>query len=159
VQVDLNGWRLGAAVRKKGACDVADEPVVEEGLASTRISRRGLIKAGAIVGGTVWVAPVIDSFTSRAAAASEQHFCCCCSSPTNTNADAHQCEADGIPTSASACIAYCQSIIAPAGANAGYQSYQWCGPASSGWNTTSGSCTGPTAKCTTGSVPPPTPPP
>jgi len=138
---------------------VADEPVVEEGLASTRISRRGLIKAGAIVGGTVWVAPVIDSFTSRAAAASEQHFCCCCSSPTNTNADAHQCEADGIPTSASACIAYCQSIIAPAGANAGYQSYQWCGPASSGWNTTSGSCTGPTAKCTTGSVSPPTPPP
>jgi hypothetical protein len=43
----------------------------EEGdLSSSRFSRRSLIKAGAIVGGTVWLAPVIDSFTSRAAAAS-----------------------------------------------------------------------------------------
>jgi hypothetical protein len=149
------------AVRKKGACDVADEPVVEEGLASTRISRRGLMKAGAIVGGTVWVAPVIDSFTSRAAAASEQHYCCCCSNPTNSSADAHQCEADGIPTSAATCIAYCQSIIVPGTTSyAGYQNYEWCGPASTGWNTSSGFCTGATGQCTTGSVPaPPSPPP
>lgn len=34
------------------------------------ISRRQLLKGGAIVGGTVWVAPVIESFTTRAAAAS-----------------------------------------------------------------------------------------
>jgi len=137
---------------------VADEPVVEGGLASTRISRRGLMKAGAIVGGTVWVAPVIDSFMSRAAAASSQHYCCCCSNPTNTSADLHQCEADGIPTSAAACIAYCQSIIVPANnSNAGYRNYQWCGPASTGWNTSSGVCNGATGQCTTGSIPTPTP--
>jgi len=34
------------------------------------LSRRRLLKAGAIVGGTVWVAPVIDSFVNRAAAGS-----------------------------------------------------------------------------------------
>jgi len=145
-------------VKKKGACDVADEPVVEGGLASTRISRRGLMKAGAIVGGTIWVAPVIDSFMSRAAAASSQHYCCCCSKPTNTSADANQCEADGIPTSAAACIAYCQSIIAPNGSVAGYTTYQWCGPAPTGWNTSSGTCTGATGQCATGSVPAPTSP-
>ena len=145
-------------VKKKGACDVADEPVVEGGLFSSQISRRGLMKAGAIVGGTIWVAPVIDSFMSRAAAASSQHYCCCCSNPTNTSADANQCEADGIPTSAAACIAYCQSIIVPGTTlKAGYQKYQWCGPAPTGWNTSGGVCSGASGNCTTGSVPGPTP--
>jgi len=41
-----------------------------DGIATSRISRRSVIKAGAIVGGTVWVAPVIDSFVNRAAAQS-----------------------------------------------------------------------------------------
>ena len=49
-------------------------PVTEEtvtgGSAASGISRRRLIKAGVIVGGSVWVAPVIDSFVSRASAAS-----------------------------------------------------------------------------------------
>ena len=34
------------------------------------ISRRRVIKRGAIVGGAVWMAPVIDSFVTRAAATS-----------------------------------------------------------------------------------------
>lgn len=135
---------------------MADESVVEEGLASTLISRRRLIKAGAIVGGTVWVAPVIDSFTSRAAAASEQHYCCCCTDPKNTNAPTFQCESDGIPTSANACITYCQGIVVN-GVNAGYQKYEWCGPASTSWNITAGACTGASGQCTPGTVPSLTP--
>jgi len=141
-------------VKKKGACDVADEPVVEGGLFSTRISRRGLMKTGAIVGGTVWVAPVIDSFMSRAAAASEQHYCCCCTAPTTQGASPYQCESDGTPASANACIAYCKSIVVPGTTtNAGYTKYQWCGPSPNGWNTSSGACQGASGPCTTGSVP------
>ena len=146
--VDLDPMAAWTAVKKKGACDVADEPVVEEGLGSSRISRRRLMKTGAIVGGTVWVAPVIDSFISRASAQSEAHYCCCCTDPTNSSALPYQCESDGIPTSAAACIAYCQSIIVPGTtSNAGYQKYQWCGPAPTGWNTSSGACSGASGPC------------
>ena len=49
---------------------MSDESLAKDGLTHRQVSRRSLIKAGAIVGGSVWVAPVIDSFTSRAAAAS-----------------------------------------------------------------------------------------
>lgn len=45
--------------------------VPEEGLLGSRISRRKVLIGAGVVGGTVWVAPVIDSFTSAAAAASE----------------------------------------------------------------------------------------
>ena len=45
--------------------------VPEEGLQGSRISRRKVLIGAGVVGGTVWVAPVIDSFTSAAAAASE----------------------------------------------------------------------------------------
>lgn len=59
-----------------------DDAVVEEGsLLSSVISRRNLIKAGAIVGGVVWAAPVIDSFASPASATSlvnYQHGCVLC---------------------------------------------------------------------------------
>lgn len=43
---------------------------VEQGAERTGVSRRTLLKGAAVVGGTVWVAPVIESFTNRAAAAS-----------------------------------------------------------------------------------------
>jgi hypothetical protein len=49
---------------------VSDESIPDDGLSGWRISRRSLIKAGAVVGGAVWVAPVIDSFVTRAAAQS-----------------------------------------------------------------------------------------
>jgi hypothetical protein len=45
---------------------------------TTPVSRRTLIKGAALVGGTAWVAPAIESFTARAAAASVQHACCAC---------------------------------------------------------------------------------
>jgi hypothetical protein len=38
--------------------------------AARGLSRRRLIKAGAVVGGAVWITPVIESVASRAAAAS-----------------------------------------------------------------------------------------
>ena len=98
------------------------------------------------------MAPVIDSFVSRGAAASEAHYCCCCSDPTNGTAQAYQCESDGIPTSASACVAYCNSVNGTNGSPAGYQSYQWCGPSPTGWNTSSGSCTSGSGPCQTGSI-------
>jgi hypothetical protein len=31
--------------------------------------------------------------------------------------------------------------------NAGYQKYQWCGPAPTGWNTSSGACSGASGPC------------
>lgn len=49
---------------------MSDESFADEVLTKAQFSRRSLIKAGAVVGGSVWVAPVLDSFTSRAAAAS-----------------------------------------------------------------------------------------
>jgi hypothetical protein len=41
-----------------------------------RVSRRTLIKGGAIAGGMVWAAPVIDSFVSAASAGSAVGFPC-----------------------------------------------------------------------------------
>jgi hypothetical protein len=47
---------------------LSDETLQEAGPLSSHITRRNLIKAGAIVSGAVWVAPVIDSFVSTAGA-------------------------------------------------------------------------------------------
>jgi hypothetical protein len=49
---------------------VGNGPGVKDG--SRRITRRDVIKAGAIASGAVWVAPVVDSFVSRAAAKSKK---------------------------------------------------------------------------------------
>lgn len=46
-----------------------DDDAAEDSRTSL-ISRRRLIKAGAVVGGAAWVAPVVDSFVTAAAAAS-----------------------------------------------------------------------------------------
>jgi hypothetical protein len=55
---------------------MSDESIVEERPLQSPFSRRTLLKAGAVVGGTVWVAPVIDSFVNRAAAASGPSSTC-----------------------------------------------------------------------------------
>ena len=39
---------------------VSDEIGADDGLTGSRISRRTVIKAGSIVAGSVWVAPVIE---------------------------------------------------------------------------------------------------
>ena len=55
------------------------------------ISRRDLIKRGAIVGGTLmWAAPVIQSVSSPAFGAARsvpQHTCCSCKKPAPTSAN------------------------------------------------------------------------
>ena len=52
---------------------------LEEGQAESRgFSRRTMLKAGAIVGTTLWVAPVVESFTSPASATSYAHGCVIC---------------------------------------------------------------------------------
>ena len=89
-------------------------------------SRRTLLKGGIVVGGTVWVAPVVESFTSKAGAASERHFCCSCWNPVNAGVDPYQGLADGHPSSRDACIAFCNGS-AP-GQFDRYQNFTWCGP-------------------------------
>jgi hypothetical protein len=48
------------------------------------ITRRTLIKGAAVTGGLAWTAPVIESFTAKAAAASVAHSCCACFAATGT---------------------------------------------------------------------------
>ncbi|MGH9298220.1 MAG: hypothetical protein ACRDZP_09660 [Acidimicrobiales bacterium] len=96
---------------------MSDESIVEEGVMSSRFSRRSLIKAGAIVGGTVWVAPVIDSFANAAAASSQLNYCCTCFGSTSSF---DQCIEDSHPPSAAACQSICASF------GAGYTTYIWC---------------------------------
>jgi hypothetical protein len=48
---------------------VSDETTPDE-TSLPGLSRRNLMKAGAIVGGTIWVTPVVESFLTKAAAES-----------------------------------------------------------------------------------------
>src|SRR5437660_874002 len=72
------------------------------------MSRRDLLRRGAIVGGTLlWVAPAIQSITPAANAAdervgSEQHFCCFCNNS--------QCLNDGVPKTQTDCDTFCVSV-------------------------------------------------
>ena len=52
--------------------------IEEPGILQTGISRRTMIKAGAIVGATLWVAPVVESFITPASAASFGAGCVQC---------------------------------------------------------------------------------
>lgn len=56
---------------------MSEEISVEGGVGHSTVSRRTVLKGAAVVGGTVWVAPVIESFASKAAAASAgtPNFC------------------------------------------------------------------------------------
>ena len=81
------------------------------------ISRRQLIKRGAIVGGTVmWAAPMIQSLTTPAGAqtlGTTQHACCCCRDRNATPPrppTAFDCSTDGDfdeRSSAGACKTFC----------------------------------------------------
>ena len=80
---------------------------VKTSLRSRAISRRTLIKSGAIVGGTIWAAPVIDSFVSPAfAQGSSQFGCCAC---YNSSGVLSAGAADDL--SASTCVSFCRSTV------------------------------------------------
>lgn len=94
----------------------------EAGGSDRTFSRRTLIKGGAIVGGTLWVAPVVESFTSKAWGASAAHYCCSCWNPVSPGTDPNQGEADGHPPTLNDCVTYCKT--------GEYQNYAWSQPRS-----------------------------
>jgi hypothetical protein len=56
---------------------VAEDTSVSEGAVRQGISRRDLLRRGAVVGGVLWAAPVIQSLRSPAFAASPVTSTCC----------------------------------------------------------------------------------
>jgi len=109
--------------------DSGIEEVAGEG--GRRISRRTLIKGSAVVGATVWAAPVVESFTSRAFAASATHYCCACANPVKGQkgtVDANQGEEDDSPPTESDCAQYCGGVTK--GQTTKYDNFIWCGPSS-----------------------------
>jgi len=112
--------------------DSGIEEVVGEG--GRRISRRTLIKGSAVVGATVWAAPVVESFTSKAFAASAAYYCCACSDPGNTglpSSDYNQEESGAIPASVQDCVAYCNGTTNAQ--TTAYKNFIWCGPSSTAY--------------------------
>jgi len=58
---------------------VSDEPIAAEPNEPSRgISRRTLIKRGAIIGGIAWVTPLIATTPAFAQTGSDVHACCAC---------------------------------------------------------------------------------
>jgi len=108
--------------------DSGIEEVAGEG--GRRISRRTLIKGSAVVGATVWAAPVVESFTSKAFAASATHYCCACANPVSGQGrvDANQGEEDDSPPTESDCAQYCGG--ATPSQTTKYDNFIWCGPSS-----------------------------
>jgi len=102
--------------------DSGIEEVVGEG--GRRISRRTLIKGSAVVGATVWAAPVVESFTSKAFAGSVFYYCCACEDGRKSTVQPEE-EGGQAPSTLADCVAYC------AGKNSQstqYTNYIWCGP-------------------------------
>jgi hypothetical protein len=86
------------------------------------MTRRDLLRRGAIVGGTLlWAAPAIQSIAKPAFASltvgSTPHYCCFCTGGTTT-AQGGQCLNDGIPPSATACRDFCTGL--------GACNWSWC---------------------------------
>ncbi|MGH9064054.1 MAG: hypothetical protein ACRD0L_08825 [Acidimicrobiales bacterium] len=97
---------------------------IEEG-GPRHISRRTLIKGGAVVGGTIWAAPVIESLVSGAGAettASGGSHCCSCSGAT-TSKTAY-CQDPAGAGSAAACKSTCKGM--------GFTTYTFCSVAPGG---------------------------
>lgn len=107
---------------------------VVESVSKRGISRRNLIKGGVIVGGTLWVAPVVESFTSKAYAGSLPHYCCSCFLPVSGQSGAlsYQGESDNHPPSAADCAMYCSGLLGSSIQGTAYQNFTWCGPSSVG---------------------------
>ena len=107
---------------------MGSETDIEEAGGSDRIfSRRTLIKGGAIVGGTLWVAPVVESFTSKAWAASEVHYCCACYTPVVSGDFANNGVSDGHPNSVQACVDFCNGSLLTVQTEQ-FRAFAWTGP-------------------------------
>jgi hypothetical protein len=101
--------------------------IEEAGGGERTFSRRTLIKGGAIVGGTLWVAPVVESFTSKAWAASINHYCCACYSPVAGGDFANQGVADGHPNTVLACVEFCNGSLLTVQSEK-FNNFAWTGP-------------------------------
>jgi hypothetical protein len=82
----------------------------DAGRRAAGISRRELLRRGAVVGGTlVWATPVIQSLATPAGAQAQyQHRCCFCSNPNGT----FTCIFNGsvlVPSSAQECAETCRA--------------------------------------------------
>jgi len=152
--------------------DSGIEEVVGEG--GRRISRRTLIKGSAVVGATVWAAPVVESFTSRAFAGSLPNYCCACGSPSSTQPtdvataikngkldppQANQSVSDNHPPSVADCVAFCNGTPGAPLQPYAYTKFIWCGPSPTGFSAGTGSAgygcyinNSPDTGCTSGTI-------
>jgi len=133
--------------------DSGIEEVVGEG--GRRISRRTLIKGSAVVGATVWAAPVVESFTSKAFAASAAYYCCACEDTTSKAAEPQE-EGGPAPSTLADCVAYC---VRQNSQSTQYTNYIWCGPSSTAYLAGKGSSgygcyngSSPATGCTSGKI-------
>ena len=84
---------------------MSDEPTNDNLRREFGLTRRDLMKRGAIVGGTLlWAAPVIQSITAPSAYAASLHACCQCA---RRNKSGVRCAQDDI--SPSECAAQCST--------------------------------------------------
>ncbi len=104
---------------------MSDE-IRNEGATPSGISRRDVLKRGAIIGGALWAAPTIQSLTNAASAQTGspviiKHICCICRNhPTRTPADVvESCngETDTIQDEAD-CVEVC--------GGQGFPEYEYC---------------------------------
>ena len=111
------------------------------------VTRRDLIRRGAIVGGTLlWAAPVIQSLSPPAYAAAVSaptvHYCCFCAHPKqNKKHCGGVCLVDTLVTSQSACTTFCSKATGTNGHKCKYQTAQFQ------MSPSPFTCTTPTAGC------------
>jgi len=110
--------------------DSGIEEVVGEG--GRRISRRTLIKGSAVVGATVWAAPVVESFTSKAFAGSVFYYCCACEDGSSSSTVLPEESGGQAPSTLADCVAYCAG--ATSSQKVKYTNYIWCGPSKTGYS-------------------------
>ncbi len=98
----------------------------DSGLGHEGISRREVIRRGAVVGGTlVWAAPLLQSLTPPAYAQYAQCGCCYCWEGDMQAPTKDLCldnSSSGFLASAEECRRWCTDV----GPNAPYENSQWC---------------------------------
>ena len=118
---------------------MADEPVVQEPEEPSRtISRRTIIKRGAIIGGIAWVAPMIATTPAFAQTGSNVHACCACVCPGPRTV----CQTDHTALPGLASPSDCANYCASQGTGCVFADYK---EGTHGWSCTS--ATGGTPTC------------